>query len=442
MAKPIQIQLDDLHTGQRLISSQRKRFNVLSCGRRWGKTHMTNYLIAEIVRYNMERGLKEDMGYMSPTYKNLAPTWRNFVRTFKPIITYKSEQDHVAEILDSFFIEFWSLDKPENIRGRRYKRLIIDEAALIHALRHIFKVILLPTIGDLVGDAWFFSTPRGFNDFNHMYKLGQNPLYPAWASWIMPTSTNPYFPKAELLEQKSLLDPDEFAQEWEGKFVSLGNSPFDIDYFKMCKNFEEAIVGQGALYHLRYWDIANSEAGDYTASTEMIVTDEPNFIICDPMRLRGTWGVNYQTIKSKMLTEPHVLHTIETEGVGGIAYQMLKMDADLAHLNILPAGKQFTIQSKEERANIWAMELRNRRMKMVEEAIYQDVLDEIAAFPNGNHDDLVDTISGNMLSFIYYCGGYSKLLDSKKIHKQSIGKIPDFYKDDLILDLADEFSGL
>jgi phage terminase large subunit-like protein len=440
MAKPISIQLDDLHSGQRLVSSQRARFNVLSCGRRWGKTHMTNYLIAEIVRYNMERGLGEDMGYMSPTYKNLAPTWRTFTRTFKPIITYKSEQDHVAEILNSFFIEFWSLEKPENIRGRKYKRIIIDEAALIHALRHIFKVILLPTIGDLVGDAWFFSTPRGFNDFNHLYKLGQNPLFNAWNSWIMPTSSNPYFPKAELDEQRNLIDPDEFAQEWEGKFVAIGNSPFDIDYFDMCENFATAIIGELELYHLRYWDIANSTDGDYTASTKLTVTDKPSFIISEGIRFKGTWGVNYTAIKQKILSEPHVLHIIETEGVGGIAYQMLKMDMDLLGCQIMPAGKQFTLQSKEERANIWAMELRNRRMKMVKDTIYEDVLSEIAAFPNGQHDDLVDTISGNMLGFIYYCGGYSKLLDSKKIHRKSTGRAPDFYKDDLIRSLSDEFS--
>lgn len=437
---PTTINLDALHPAQKIVSSQRKRFNVLSCGRRWGKTHKTNYLISEVTKYNIENGVSEDMGYMSPTYKNLAPTWRNFVRTFKPIITYKSEQDHIAEIMDSFFVEFWSLDKPENIRGRKYRRVIIDEAALIPALRHIFKVIILPTLGDLQGDAWFFSTPRGFNDFHHFYKLGQNPLFPAWQSWMMPTSTNPYFPKAELEEQRGLLDPDEFAQEWEGKFVALGNSPFDIEYFVRCPDLDNAIGTNVPLYHIRYWDIANSDHGDYTASTRMTITDAPEFIISDPVRWRGQWGANYIFLKQKMLSEPHVTHVIETEGVGGIAYQMLKMDVDLASITILPAGKVFTIQSKEERANLWAMELRNRRMKIVEDTGHEDVLAEIAAFPNGQHDDYVDGISGNVLAFVYFFGGYSKLLDSKKIHQQTAGYRPNYYKDDMILDLADEFS--
>jgi len=77
---------------------------------------------------------------------------------------------------------------------------------------------------------------------------------------------------------------------------------------------------------------------------------------------------------------------------------------------------------------------------MVEDGVYQDVLDEIAAFPNGDHDDLVDTISGNILGFIYYCGGYQKLMDSKKIKQHNVGAVPDYQKDSLVETLMDEFS--
>lgn len=378
---------------------------------------------------------------MSPTYKNLAPTWRTFVRTFRPIITYKSEQDHVAEILNSFFIEFWSLDKPENIRGRQYKRIIIDEAALIHALRSIFKLILLPTVADLVGDVWMFSTPRGFNDFYHFYQLGQNPLHANWASWIKPTSSNPYFPKGELDEQRKLIDPSEFQQEWEGKFVAVGNSPFDVTNFNRTATVEEAVKeGEHIFFQCRYWDIANSADGDYTGSTKLSVTTEPHFIISNSVRWKGHWGPNYHLIKASIMSEPEVMHVIETEGVGGIAYQMLKMDEDLRPYTILPASRQFTMQSKEERANIWAMELRNGRMTIVEHGVFNDVLEEIMAFPAGDHDDFVDGISGDFLAFIIFGGGYRKLLDSKKIHRQEVSHTPNWQKTDLITSLSDEFS--
>lgn len=440
MAQNIAINLDALHQAQQRISDERARYNILSCGRRWGKTHFTYRLIAEICQYNLNNGFSEDMGYMSPTYKNLAPTWRRFTKTFAPIITRKSETEHIAEIMNSFVIEFWSLDKPENIRGRQYKRIIVDEAALIPGLRAIFKLILSPTIGDLVGDAWFFSTPRGMNDFHHYYKLGQNPLFTKWASWIMPTSTNPYFPKDELEEQRALLDPDEYAQEWEGKFVSLGNNPFDIDYFIRSETYLGALYGSVPLHRIRYWDIANSEDGDYTASIKTTITTEPRFILSDPVRTKGQWGQTYPFIKLQMLKEPEVLHVFETEGVGSIAWQVINADPDLKHITKLPAGKIFTQSNKGDRANLWAMELRNGRMTIVEDFGYIDVLDEIAQFPHGAHDDWVDSISGAVLAFIYYYGGYQKLLDSKRIKPKTTGKVATYEKQDLIASLADEFS--
>lgn len=436
MARDISINLDAPHPAQEEVSLERSRFNVLSCGRRWGKTHFTYQLLAEIVKRNLMEGFSEDMGYMSPTYKNLLPTWRRFTKTFAPLITHKSEQNFTAEIMGQFLIEFWSLDKPENIRGRQYKRIIIDEAALVIALKEIFKLILLPTIGDLVGDAWFFSTPRGFNDFEHFYRNGQNPLLPEWASWIKPTSSNPYFPKAELDSQRSLIDPTEYAQEWEGKFVSLGNSPFNVENFTKYKTFDEALAKgaeeQVPLYKIRYWDIADSEDGDYTASLRLTVTNTPRFILSNAVRYKGKWGSNMPYIRAVMLNEPDVVHVFETEGVGGIAWQMIQMDPLLATVQKYPAGRIFTSQDKAERAQLWAMELQNGRMDIVQDANWRDVLDEIAAFPAGANDDWVDSISGGMLSFIYFFGGYRKLLASKKVQPKSVRPAISYEKQSLI----------
>ena len=444
MARKFDIQLDAPHPAQNIVLKGRKRFNVLSCGRRWGKTNLTNQLIAEVVAYNLNNGLNEDMGYMSPSYKNLAPTWRSFKNAFKKLITTKNEQDHTAEIMGQFMVEFWSLDKPENIRGRKYKRMIIDEAALILALKQIFKLILLPTVGDLMGDVWLFSTPRGFNDFHYYYELGQNALFPDWASWIMPTSSNPYFPKEELMTQKALLDPDEYAQEWEGKFVTLGNNPFDVERFTVWDSLLEAIADQGVMYQVRYWDIANSADGDYTASSKLTITTEPKFIISDPVRHRGVWGSTFPLIKQQLLMEPHVTHIFETEGIGGIAWQVIQMDAELRDIIKLPAGRIFTQQSKEERANLWALELRSGRLGYVKGFGMQDVLDEIRDFPAGDHDDYVDGISGNFLAFVFFFGGYHKLLKAKVIEKQDTRpspiNVPSAKAANVIELLSDEFS--
>jgi phage terminase large subunit-like protein len=422
MSKDLNINLHALHPGQLEVYENRARFNVCSWGRRGGKSDLSYPLFAEICNHNLKNNLSEDMAYMAPTYKNLKPIWRRFLKVFEPIISSTNTTDYTATILDQFVIEFWSLDKPENIRGREYRRVIIDEAALILNLQAVFKLIILPTLGTLQGDAWFFSTPRGFNDFHYFYELGQNPIFTDWVSWIRPTAMNPFFPPEELEEQRKLLTPEEFAQEWEGKFVALGNSPFNTDDFHKHQTYEgclATIKDQIPLYHICYWDIADSEDGDYTASVRLTITDTPNFILSRPFARKGKWGANYESVVAHILANPDAIHVFETEGVGGIAWYMISTDPRLKGMNMMPAGRAFTRQNKEERANIWAIELRNKRMHLIQDAGYQDLLRQVAGYPHFDNDDYIDSVSGGFLTFVYIYGGYEKLLESKILAPQT-----------------------
>lgn len=455
----VNIILPTPHIGQLQVIEEAKRFNILSCGRRWGKSNLVNWLIAEIIGKNLrcefcdgigktdlglcfacqgEGKLARDMAYMSPTYKNLLPVWRKFLKTFEKLITRTDVQNKSVQIMDLFYIEFWSLDSPENIRGREYIRVILDEAALVIALRETYELIISPTLNDLLGDLWMFSTPRGYNDFYYYHKLKKNPLFTDWASWIRPTSENPYFPKSELRTQLNLLGGDKFAQEYEGKFVALGNSPFDVENLVKCKTFEEALNGEVPLHWIRFWDIANSDKGDYTASTLMTITDEPHFILSNPVRKQGKWGSTYPFMKNVMLSEPHVTHIFETEGVGSIAWQVILADLELQQIKRLPADKRFTKQSKTERAMLWALELSNRRIKVVEGNFTQLLIDEIAAFPHGRNDDWVDSISGAMLAFVYFFGGYQQLLKSKTLAEHS-GRRPVSYEKQALINRLGTF---
>ena len=45
--------------------------------------------------------------------------------------------------------------------------------------------MLSPMLIDLRGDAWFFSTPRGYNDFFHLWERGADPAHQRWAEWAV-----------------------------------------------------------------------------------------------------------------------------------------------------------------------------------------------------------------------------------------------------------------
>jgi phage FluMu gp28-like protein len=115
----------------------------------------------------------------------------------------------------------WSLDDPNPARGRKYAVIVVDEAAMVQDLLEIWQLALRPTLTDLQGGAWFMSTPRGLNDFWHLYQQGQDPLQREWASWQMPTSVNPFIRTEELVAAQQELPERAWAQEYRAEFLQL-----------------------------------------------------------------------------------------------------------------------------------------------------------------------------------------------------------------------------
>jgi hypothetical protein len=115
-------------------------------------------------------------------------------------------------------IDMWSGDDAANaIRGRKYALVIVDEAALIAGLRDAWEKSIRPTLTDLRGDAWFISTPRRGGTFQEMYERGQV-QDPEWASWQMPTSSNPYIDPEEIEAARAGMSEQSFAQEYLADF--------------------------------------------------------------------------------------------------------------------------------------------------------------------------------------------------------------------------------
>lgn len=159
------------------------------------------------------------VAYFSPTYKMLMEVWRSVVSLCQPITVNKSEVEKRIELLGGGVIDMWSLDTPDSIRGRKYKRIIVDEAATVHNLKHAWTEVMRPMLTDLKGDAFFLSTPKG--KANYFYDLSRNAdQYTDWSFFQMPTVSNPYIDPAEVEEARLQLDPLTFAQEYLASFVT------------------------------------------------------------------------------------------------------------------------------------------------------------------------------------------------------------------------------
>ena len=136
----IELQLPEPHTGQQELEKNMKRFNVVACGRRWGKTEF------QIIRA-IKRALNgEYYGWFAPNYKFLDEPFRKIIKYCKPAIKRSNATDRVIEFITGGQIEFWTLEDENAGRGRKYHEVGIDEAGLVNNLGVIWREAIRPTL--------------------------------------------------------------------------------------------------------------------------------------------------------------------------------------------------------------------------------------------------------------------------------------------------------
>jgi hypothetical protein len=219
-ATTLNIKLPRLHSAQREIVRGARRFNVVCCGRRFGKTKLA-----------VDRLLQPALSgfpaaYFAPTYKMLSEVWREVQQVVAPITAQRNSQEKWLRLITGGKIDFWSLENPDIARGRKYKLAVIDEAAQVAWLEEAWQKVLRPTLTDYQGAAWFFSTPRGLNYFHQIYQQGADPLIAEWQSWQMPTARNPFIAPQEIEAARQELPGDVFQQEYLAEFIQNAGAVF------------------------------------------------------------------------------------------------------------------------------------------------------------------------------------------------------------------------
>lgn len=225
--------LPSLHPGQKQIASELAKFNIIACGRRWGKTTFAEKRAIEVA----VKGFP--VAWSAPTYKNLREPFDRIRRRLDNAGLTKSanKSEMKIELITGGSIKFWTHEDENLGRGEFYKLWVDDEAAHAKGLGDHFEKAILPTLTDLDGEYLAISTPNGLvNDFTEFYRRGQNDDYPDWASWQMPTNSNPTIKNLEafLERAKKEMIPTHFRQEYLAQFESPKGAVFDT--FSVDKN--------------------------------------------------------------------------------------------------------------------------------------------------------------------------------------------------------------
>jgi len=215
MPNDVTIKLQRPHPAQTQVINQQTRFNILVCGRRWGKTEL---LLNRLYRPLLAG---QPVGWFAPNEKYFDEVWRQANQTLAPIITRSDSQKKRLEVITGGILDFWTLHNTDDPgRGRKYAAIAIDEAAIIPSRRlaRQWPEAIRPTLTDYQGDAWFASTPKGAGYFKNLFE--QAATRDDWTAWQMPTIANPHINPAEVQAAKLELPRLVYEQEYEAKFVT------------------------------------------------------------------------------------------------------------------------------------------------------------------------------------------------------------------------------
>lgn len=225
-SRSLEVRLPRLHEGQRRIVDSAKRINVVSCGRRFGKTEMgkNRIILPALQGY--------PTGYFVPGYKNAAIVYDQTTQLLGPLVRRKRGDTMTLNLHGGGCIDFWTLENPDSGRGRKYHTVVIDEAGFARNLRICWQQAIRPTLTDYRGTAWFLGTPRAVRYFVELHETAAKRA--GWAAFNARSVDNPTIPHEDIEAARGELPPEIFAQEYEGIPCEGGGNPFGIDAIEAC----------------------------------------------------------------------------------------------------------------------------------------------------------------------------------------------------------------
>lgn len=206
-----------LHEKQLEVATDQHRFRTICAGRRWGKSVLSRLIV---LKWALERA--GPYWIVSPTYRQGKQNhWLNLKREITQLnpkwIAKTNEVDLSITLVNGSSIELKGAENPDTLRGTKIRGLVVDEIASIRNWDWLWEEVLQGNTADYQAPAIFISTPKGYNHFYDLFKLGDTGDGD-YKSWRFKSTDNPYFPAAEFERLKNELTEDTFAQEYLADF--------------------------------------------------------------------------------------------------------------------------------------------------------------------------------------------------------------------------------
>lgn len=162
------------------------------------------------------------MAYVGLTYGHAKDVvWEDYLKMAGGLIEYKNSQELLIRLHNGSRIKLYSWDSVDNMLGKKYHKVYLDECAVAKNLKQAWDDVIEPTLLDYHGEAIFASMPRGKGQFKKM--IDESKTKDDWQDFHFTSYDNETIPnvKDDLDRKRKDIAPSVFAQQYLAEFTDL-----------------------------------------------------------------------------------------------------------------------------------------------------------------------------------------------------------------------------
>ena len=199
------------------VHKSRKRFSVLVCHRRFGKSVLS---INELIKTAADKP-RSLCAFIAPTYRQgKSIAWEYLKFYTQPLLKIggtRNESELRIDLFNGSRIQIFGADNPDSIRGLGFDAVVLDEYAIMAP--RVWTEIVRPAVADKLGWVLFIGTPMGHNQFWEVYDYALRG-HDDWYGKLYRASDTKVIPVEELEQARSIMTPEQYEQEFECSFTA------------------------------------------------------------------------------------------------------------------------------------------------------------------------------------------------------------------------------
>jgi hypothetical protein len=294
------------HEKQRLIhesiNGEAFKYYTLNIGRQFGKSMLgLNQMLYWCIN---DPGC--NVAWVSPVYKQSKKVFADFEKyTQNSGLFHFNKSELTIEGMGSK-IQFFSGERPDNIRGNTFNYLIVDEMAFCR--KELWDEVLSATVLVKGKKILFISTPKGKNHFHALYMRSNYDN--RYKSFTFTSYQNPMIDAREIDERRESLPEYVFKQEYLAEFIDGGTGIFKN--VRQCVGLATGNKNFGGL------DIGRAD--DYTVLS--ILNEQKQMIHCE--RWRQMEWTNIIDKVAELIIKFNCMTAVEVNNQGDVFYELLQ----------------------------------------------------------------------------------------------------------------------